>query len=572
VTHLPFRGTGQYRDAMREPTESARRSWLPMAGLFLAQMLMSYNVAALPVSLGGIVETLGVPPTVVSTAIVTYGILVAALVMVGAKAGQRIGWVIMFRTVVVVFGASAVMMMLAPSAVWIIVAQALAGASAAVIVPSLVALIAENYRGRQQETAIGSLGSARALAGVTAFMLGGTLATLVGWRPVFVIVLVFAVAAFALSFTLRPVPGNREVTIDYVGALLIGLGIVALTLGVNNLNTWGLFAAHADAPFDFLGLSPAPVLIVVGIVLVQLFFWWTRRRAASGRVQLVSLSIFGSTQERAAIYAMFIVVALEAALNFSIPLYIQIVQGRTPFDTSLAMLPFNLTVFFAAIIVVRFYRRFTPRAIGMFSFGLTTIALVWLALVVTNNWETLPTILGLFVFGVGQGALVTLVFNVLVTASPKELAGDVGSVRGTTQNLASAVGTAVAGALLVGLLSANVATAVAAHPELPDELVSQVDLDRTNFVSNDRLREILEETDASPSQVAAAVEVNESARLGALKVGLLILAGVSAIAIVPASRLPGFTPGDIPETVATGEATADAASGVTHVDRDLDDH
>jgi hypothetical protein len=102
--------------------------------------------------------------------------------------------------------------------------------------------------------------------------------------------------------------------------------------------------------------------------------------------------------------------------------------------------------------------------------------------------------------------------------------------------------------------------------------VSQVDLDRTNFVSNDRLREILEETDASPSQVAAAVEVNESARLGALKVGLLILAGVSAIAIVPASRLPRFTPGDIPETVATGEATADAASGVTHVDRDLDDH
>ena len=565
MTHLPLGRAGQYRDAMREPTATARRSWLPMAGLFLAQMLMSYNVAALPVSLGGIVETLGVPPTAVSTAIVTYGIFVAALVMVGAKVGQRIGWVIMFRIVVAVFGASAVMMILAPSAVWIIVAQALVGASAAVIVPSLVALIAENYRGRQQETAIGSLGSARALAGVTAFMLGGTLATLVGWRPVFLIVLVFAVAALALSFTLRPVPGNREVTIDYVGALLIGLGIVMLTLGVNNLNTWGLFAARVDAPFDILGL-PAPVLIVVGIVLVQLFFWWTRRCAAKGRVQLVSLSIFGSTQERAAIYAMFIVVALEAALNFSIPLYIQIVQGRTPFDTSLAMLPFNLTVFFAAIIVVRFYRRFTPRAIGMFSFGLTTIALVWLALVVTNNWETLPTILGLFVFGVGQGALVTLVFNVLVTASPKELAGDVGSVRGTTQNLASAVGTAVAGALLVGLLSVNVATAVAAHPELPDELVSQVDLDRTNFVSNDRLREILEETDASPSQVDAAVEVNESARLGALKVGLLILAGVSAIAIVPASRLPGFKPGDIPESVATGEATAVGASDVSDPD------
>jgi MFS family permease len=249
---------------------------------------------------------------------------------------------------------------------------------------------------------------------------------------------------------------------------------------------------------------------------------------------------------------MFIVVGLEAALNFSIPLYIQIVQGRTPFDTSLAMLPFNLTVFFTAMLVVRFYRRFSPRTIGMFSFSLTTVALVWLAVVVNNNWETFPTILGLFVFGVGQGALVTLVFNVLVTASPKTLAGDVGSVRGTTQNLASAVGTAVAGALLVGILSVNVVGSLVDHPELPPELVAQVDLDRTNFVSNDRLKEVLEQTDASPAQVDAAVSVNEEARLSALKTGLLILAAVSALAIVPASRLPRYRPGEVPTSVATG--------------------
>jgi MFS family permease len=269
-------------------------------------------------------------------------------------------------------------------------------------------------------------------------------------------------------------------------------------------------------------------------------------------VPLVSLTVFGSSRERAAVYAMFIVVALEAGLNFTIPLYIQIVQGRTPFDTSLAMLPFNLTVFFAAIVVTRFYRRYSPRVIGMFAFGLTTIALIWLSFVVSNNWETLPTILGLFVFGVGQGALVTLVFNVLVTASPKELAGDVGSVRGTTQNLASAVGTAVAGALLVGILGFNVTAALVDHPKLPGDLVAQVPLDSVNFVSNDRLHDVLGRTDATPAQVAAAVAVNEEARLSALRLGLLILAAVSAVAILPASRLPRYRPGEIPEEVATG--------------------
>ena len=79
---------------------------------------------------------------------------------------------------------------------------------------------------------------------------------------------------------------------------------------------------------------------------------------------------------------------------------------------------------------------------------------MWLAFVVRNDWSEVPVLLGLVLFGIGQGSLVTLLFNVLVTASPKELAGDVGSLRGTTQNLAAAVGTAVAGALLVGLLSA----------------------------------------------------------------------------------------------------------------------
>lgn len=528
-------------------TTEKRRSWTPMAGLFLAQVLMSFNVAALPVSLGGMVEDFGVPPTVVSSTIVVYGLTVAALVMTGAKLGQRIGWVVMFRVMIAAFAGSALMMILAPSVGWAIAGQAVAGASAAIIVPSLVALIAENYHGAQQATAIGSLGSARAISGVTAFFVGGALGTLVGWRPVFGVVLALAVAVLVLSTRLRSDGGNREVRIDLVAAALIGLAVVLLTLGFNNLNAWGPLVATPDAPFSIAGVSPAPVLVVLGIVLGQTFFWWTRRRAASGKMPLVDLRVLGASSERAAVYAMFVVVALEAALNFTVPLYIQIVQGRTPFDTALAMMPFNLTVFVTATLVVRFYGRFPPRTIGVFGFTLTTVALAWLAFVVTNNWETLPTILGLFVFGVGQGALVTLVFNVLVTAVPKRLAGDVGSIRGTTQNLASAVGTALVGALLVTILSVNVGRAVVEHPDLPADLVEQVDLDAVNFVSNDELREVLAGTDADDVQVDAAVALNEEARLNTLRLGLLVLAGISATAILPASRLPRYRPGEIPD-------------------------
>ena len=536
---------------MTEPVAIEKKtSWVPMVCLFLAQVLMSFNVAALPISLGGLVDDFGVPPTVAGSTIVVYGLAVAALVMTGAKLGQRVGWVLIFRIVVVLFAGSALMMIFSPSIGWAIAGQGMAGAAAAIIVPSLVALIAENYRGTQQATAIGALGSARAISGVSAFLIGGTLGTLVGWRPIFIVVLAIAVAVFSLSFTLRSDRGDPGISIDKVAAVLIGAAVVSLTLGFNNLNAWGAITASERAPFSVLGLSPAPVLIVVGIVLGQVFFLWTRKRMAEGKVPLIDLSVIDSPRERAAVYAMFIVVALEACVNFSIPLYIQIVQGRTPFDTSMAMMPFNLTVFITATLVVRFYKRYPPRTIGVFGFILTTTALVWLSFVVNNNWETLPTILGLIVFGIGQGALVTLVFNVLVTAARPELAGDVGSLRGTTQNLASAVGTAVAGALLVSLLAVGVGKAVLDNPELPPSLVAQVDLDNVNFISNDDLRGVLEETDATPEQVDAAVAVNEEVRLRTLKLGLLLLAGVSALAIVPASRLPRYRPEEIPDPIA----------------------
>jgi hypothetical protein len=124
---------------------------------------------------------------------------------------------------------------------------------------------------------------------------------------------------------------------------------------------------------------------------------------------------------------------------------------------------------------------------------------------------------------------------------------------------------AVAGALLVGLLAGNITAALAAHPELPDEAVAQVPLDSVNFVSNDRLRDVLTNTDLTETQVDAAVQVNEDSRLSALRLGLLILAGVSAIAIVPASRLPKYRPGEVPESVAAGDIPDD----LTDVDKAL---
>ena len=86
-----------------------------------------------------------------------------------------------------------------------------------------------------------------------------------------------------------------------------------------------------------------------------------------------------------------------------------------------------------------------------------------------------------------------------------------------------------------------------ANTYLPPELTEEVSLENANFVSNDQLRELLAGTDATESQVEEFVRINEDARLAALRAGLLVLAGISELAVVTSARLPSYRTGEIPD-------------------------
>src|SRR5262249_56235734 len=154
--------------------------------------------------------------------------------------------------------------------------------------------IAGNYKGRQQATAVGALGSARAAAGVLAFVVGGLLGTYIGWRPVFGILIATSAIVFLLSFRLKSDEARPDVTIDMVGVVLAAAAIIFISFGFNNLNRWGLALATPNAPFSLLGLSPAPILILMGIVLGQGFLMWTHKRQQAGSTPLLPLHVLHS--------------------------------------------------------------------------------------------------------------------------------------------------------------------------------------------------------------------------------------------------------------------------------------
>jgi MFS family permease len=342
------------------------------------------------------------------------------------------------------------------------------------------------------------------------------------------------------------VKADTGITVDKVGAVLIALAIFLISIGCNNLTQWGVLLAKPDAPFTVVDISPAPVMVICGIFVFQGFLVWSRRRVAAGKMPLMALEVIGSTQERAALLSLFVIGAITSAIAFLVPLYIQSVQGRSSLQTAVAMIPLSIGSVAAAVLVVRLFDAVSPRRIARFAFLLATVGVALLGVVIRNDWSNGMVIISMIMLGIGEGALVALLFNVLVSASPKEKAGDVGSVRGTANNLATALGTAMAGALIVSVLSSSVNRELARNTVLSAELKAQVDLDKVSFISNDLLRKTLERTTATPEQVAESVRVNTDVRLQALKVSIFALAGLALLAYFPAGALPGRARSEMP--------------------------
>ena len=530
-------------------TSPSKTSWIPLIVVVLTQIQASFAVNALTVSMAGITSDLDTPATSVGTAITAGTFAMAAFILLGAKIGSRFGTRRVFQIAVAIHASAMAAVAVSQSPAMLFIAQASSGAVIALIAPALTVFIATNYSGAQQARAIGLLAAAIPAAGVLALLIAGWFAASIGWRYSFALVVALGVVNLLLSFRLKKVPPQPDLGIDWTGAILAAISIILLSFGFSGLASWGVWQATDAAPFDVLGVSPAPLLIILGLVVGQVFFVWIARRQKQRRSRIFDLRVIATSSELAVTACMAIMLFVGTAANFLIPLYMQVVQGLTGIQTSFSIIPYTLSIFLASTFVAVLYSRFAPRVLAASGFVVVAGALTLIAFSIRGGWGQLFIVTGLILLGLGQGAIVALVFNTLLSSAPKALAGDVGAWRGLVHNLSGSVGIAVASAFAVGMLASLVATAATEHPEISPQLISEVNFDDTNFLTNEQLAQALENTSATPAEVDAAIELNAEARLRALQYSLLGLGALALLAIVPATRMPGRIAGELPTTL-----------------------
>ncbi|MER6671875.1 MFS transporter [Streptomyces sp. NPDC000983] len=517
--------------------------WRALIVLGTAQFLMVLDTSVMNVSISQLVEDFDTEVTAIQAVITLYALMMAAFMAVGAKLGDILGRRRLFLVGLVVYGIGSGLTAVAPS-VWVLAIgwSVIEGLGAAMVLPAMAALVAESYRGRDRAVAYGVIGGLAGAGIAVGPLLGGWVTTYLTWRLVFAGEVVLVVAMLLCHRMVKEVPrtGPRP-RMDAVGATLSAAGLALGVLGVLQSGTWG-WVEPRNPPFTVFGFAPTLFVIGLSALVLSAFTHWERRRTRRGEDPLVHLAVMERPALRAGLCTMLSQNLILLGLFFTIPLYLQVVQGFDAFETGLRLLPVSVTMLVASLGASRFARQVPARTLVRAALLTLAAAVVWLLATLDPEIDDLQFGAAMALLGLGMGLLVSQLGNIVQSSAAEDERSEVGGLQYTAQNLGSALGTALIGSLLIGALAQAFTTHVEDDPRLSEATKEQaaVALEAgIAFVPTDEVRSAAEAAGLPPAEVEAVADSYASAQLRGLKAAVLAAGGITLVSFLITPRLPG---------------------------------
>ena len=527
----------------------AAGSGIVLLTLASAQFLMTLDSSVMNVSIATVAKDVGTTVTGIQTAITFYTLVMASLMITGGKLGQILGRKRAFAIGCIIYGCGSLITALARNLTVLIVGwSVLEGAGAALIMPAIVALVASNFGRDQRPRAYGLVASAGAIAVAAGPLIGGLFTTYLSWRWVFVGEVLVVLIILGLARRMADTPAEEGARLDLIGTVLSALGLGLIVYGILRSGTWGFVQPKPDAP-TWLGLSPVIWLILAGGVVLRVFLWWESHRLAHGGAVLLDPAMLRNRTLRGGLTSFFFQYLLQAGLFFVVPLFLSVALGLSAIETGVRLLPLSVTLLLAAAGVPKVFPNASPRRVVQIGFLalFAGIVIMVAALDVGAGPEivTWPMLLA----GLGIGALASQLGSVTVSSVPDEQSGEVGGVQNTMTNLGASIGTALAGAVLISVLTTSFLNGVQNNPAVPKDLASQAQVELAGgipFMSDKDLQAALDDANVPPQTTDAIVEENANARIDGLRASLSVLAVIGLIALFFGGRIPTRQPSGAP--------------------------
>jgi MFS family permease len=529
---------------------SARASGATLVLLTLAsgQFLMTLDSSVMNVSIATVAKDVGTTVTGIQGAITAYTLVMAALMITGAKIGAIIGRKRAFAIGCVIYGCGSLTTSIAQSLPVLLFGWSfLEGVGAALIMPAIVALVAGNFPAERRPAAYGLVAAAGAVAVAVGPLIGGFCTTYFSWRWVFAGEVIVVLAILLLTRRIADAPVEERPQLDVVGAVLSALGLGLLVFGVLRSGEWGWIQPKTGGP-SWAGLSPTIWLIPGGLFVIWLFFRWQARRESHGQEPLVRTAMLRNKQLVGGLTMFFFQFLVQAGFFFVVPLFLSVALGLSAIDTGIRLLPLSVTLLAAAIGIPKLFPQVSPRLVvrlGLLSLLAGTVVLLG-GLDPDAGAEIV--FVPMLLVGLGIGALASQLGAVTVSAVPDDQSPEVGGVQNTMTNLGASLGTALAGSLLIATLTSSFLTNVQQSQAIPASAKEQAQVELAGgipFISDADLEDALEEAGASSETTDAAVDANADARLDGLRSALAILAVLAILALFLAQSIPTRPPGSV---------------------------
>ena len=440
-------------------TSSVGRTWGGFVFLAIALLVIGLDLSIADVTLPSIVTDLGIDADSATLIITIFMVVAASFMVLMGKVADLVGPKKSLLLGCVVFALGSTITGLANSFPTLMAGRAIQGFVLAMAIPASLSLLNQSFpSGRNRALAFSIwtavIGSAMALGP----LIGGALSTFMSWRWACLInVPIMVVAFLGLLFLEREIPGRpRKGKFDVLGSVLLVLGLGLVVFGLQEAASLGWWSATGDTWLGGtaswpLSISPVPIMLGLGLVLLALFARWEVSLQQTDRESVLEFSLFRVISFNWGTSAAAAMTAGVFGLLMLIPLYAQFVLDQDPLGSGLTLVPLGIGMALGGPIITRV--KVPPVKASLFCLILQPIAMVALIPLISTSGQGWWLALPLLVEGFAWGAAYALLVSLLLTDVPKEMSG----VAGGTQVAARLVFGALGGALITSLLLGSIA-------------------------------------------------------------------------------------------------------------------
>lgn len=475
---------------------TSRNRWMVLAVVSSALLLIVIDMTVLYTALPRLTADLGATASQKLWIVNAYALTMAGLLPAAGSLGDRFGPRRMFLSGLVVFGLASVLAAFAPTAPVLIFGRVILAIGAAMMMPATLSIIRHTFEDEDERSlAIGVW--AAVAAGGAAFgpILGGLLLEFFWWGSVFLINLpIVALALLAGVIFVQPHRGAGGHPFSLLASVQIMVGLVATTLAIKELGK--------SEP----SLMLIAVTAVIGVGFVAIFIRGQMRAAHP----MLDLRVFANPAFSSAVVAALIASAALMGLSLAMTQRFQLVQGLSPLEAGIALLPMPLASFVAGPVAGRILPRVGSRRLLPWSMALIALGLGLYLL--SPEMQVLQGA-ALALIGAGVGATMTTSSAAILQNAPEESTGTAASVEEVSYELGGALGVTIFGSIL----SAVYMHGFAPPAGLPDPDLARIGIDQAMAYANG-----LDPSLSDGLRVAAAIAF-EGSFVAVLVVALVML-------------------------------------------------